>query len=336
MQQKQPQPKPSKLKKESKLLCSFRLELESGYSNIVGIDEVGRGCLAGPVVAAGVIFSKEIWSSDEEWVSLINDSKTLDLELREKLNETIWKRAIAVEIAFCSPAEVDEINILQATFKAAREVIEKIEAKLPSPIELILMDGSHKISQLSRRQHPIVKGDSVSRSIAAASIVAKVYRDQWMVRLGLEHPGYGFEKHRGYGTKEHLIALRKLGPSPIHRRSFLKKMASLAYGREAEERALSYLKENGFKIIEQNWKTAGAEIDLIVEKKKELHFIEVRYRSEEVDLPLIFPKSKQEQYKKAVELYFFKNSKHRKSKFHVHFFSVSPGILKPYWDVFKF
>jgi ribonuclease HII len=332
-------PRPSKPKNQStsKFLCSFRLERESGYSQILGIDEVGRGCLAGPVVAAGVIFSREHWFSDEEWIVHIDDSKKVKPDKREELFDVIHLKATAVDISFSFPEEIDRINILQATFKAAREVIDKIQAKLSQPFDLILMDGSHKISQVSHRQHPVVDGDRISKSIAAASIVAKVARDRWMKEAAPKYPGYGFDQHKGYGTKDHLAALKKFGACDLHRRSFLKKFEAIEHGRKAEEDAVDFLKENGFQIVEKNWKASGGEIDVVAKKNRELHFFEVRFRSKEVELPLIFPASKQTQFQNAVKIYLLHHPHAQKQTYHLHFLNVSPGhCVVPYWDVFKF
>jgi ribonuclease HII len=160
--------------------CSFELETQSGFKTILGIDEVGRGCLAGPVVAAGVVFAPEFWESKEPLLSLINDSKKLSPLVREELSEFILESAEAYAICEISEKEVDEINILNATWKASRQVAHDIKKKLGREVELILIDGSLKIPLLQVRQCPVVKGDGVSKSIAAASIIAKVYRDKLM------------------------------------------------------------------------------------------------------------------------------------------------------------
>lgn len=328
-------PRPSK--PNFNLSCSFRLERESGFSVIAGIDEVGRGCLAGPVVVAGVVFSQSLWLSDEEWLQDIDDSKKLKAEKRNCLDEKIRKAADAVEIGFCSESEIDDINILQATFKAARDVVSKLEKKISNSLELILMDGSQRIPRLERRQHPVIGGDRISKSIAAASIVAKVYRDRWMERLSSEYEGYGFEKHKGYGTKDHLKALRLRGPSRLHRKSFLKKFHAMEQGQEAEARAAEFLSAQGFKILERNWKASGAEVDIVASKSGELHLFEVRYRSQAVELPLVFPLPKQNQFKKSLDLYLLEKPEYAKTPCHLHFLSLSSGDkIEAFWDVFKF
>ena len=182
---------------------------EAAY--ICGIDEVGRGPLAGPVVAAAVILPKDCD------ILYINDSKKLSAQMRERLYDEIKEKAIAVGIGFSSPQRIDEINILQATYEAMREAIQKLEV-----VPDILLNDAVTIPGVDIKQVPIIKGDAKSISIGAASIIAKVTRDRLMEEYGNMFPGYGFEKHVGYGTKEHIDALKKLGPTPIHRETFIK------------------------------------------------------------------------------------------------------------------
>lgn len=326
-------PKRSKLKSEG-LKASFRLERELSCSHILGIDEVGRGCLAGPVVVAGVSFSRELWESSDEWMNSIQDSKKLKPTKREELSRIIQERASIAEISFVDSTEIDRINILQATFLAARQVIDAISAH---PVDMILMDGSQRIPQIKIPQHAVVAGDQISKSIAAASIVAKVARDRWMQSVEVRYPGYGFGKHKGYGTREHLIALKKLGPSPIHRLSFLKKFQAIESGILGEERAADYLLGLGFQILERNWKCPGAEIDLVALKDDQLHFFEVRYRSSVTPIEMIFPPSKQMQVKSSVEKYIFYRSKLSTQSIRIHFMSiVAEEHPQVFWDVFKF
>ena len=194
-----------------------RLEAMSVYEReyegrglICGIDEVGRGPLAGPVVAGAVILPKD------ETILYLNDSKRLSAKKREALYEEILEKAVAVGIGMASPARIDEINILQATYEAMRAAI----ADLGVSPDLLLNDAV-TIPQVEIPQVPIIKGDAKSISIAAASIVAKVTRDRLMEAYDEVRPGYGFGKHKGYGTREHIAALKELGPTPIHRRSFI-------------------------------------------------------------------------------------------------------------------
>ncbi len=182
----------------------------SSFSCICGIDEVGRGPLAGPVVAGAVILPKDCD------ILYLNDSKQLTEKQREELNLEIREKAVSVGLGSVSPERIDQINILQATYEAMREAISKLR---PAP-DLLLIDAV-TIPEVSIKQVPIIKGDAKSISIAAASIVAKVARDSLMVEYEALYPGYGFASNKGYGAKAHIEALKRLGPSPIHRRSFI-------------------------------------------------------------------------------------------------------------------
>lgn len=180
-----------------------------GY--VCGIDEAGRGPLAGPVVAGAVILprdSKILW---------LNDSKQLSAKKREELYEVILKEAIAVGVGYAAPARIDEINILQATYEAMREAVSKLAVR-----PQILLNDAVTIPGMELPQVPIIKGDGKSVSIAAASIIAKVTRDRLMVEYDKLMPEYGFAGHKGYGSQSHIAAIRQYGPSPIHRMSFLK------------------------------------------------------------------------------------------------------------------
>ena len=177
---------------------------------ICGIDEVGRGPLAGPVVAAAVILPK-----DQE-ILYLNDSKKLSEKKREALYTEIMEKAVAVGIGFASPARIDEINILQATYEAMRMAIGKLAVR-PD----VLLNDAVTIPEVDIPQVPIIKCDAKSKSIAAASIVAKVTRDRLMVEYDAVMPGYDFASNKGYGTKAHIAGLKELGPTPIHRRSFI-------------------------------------------------------------------------------------------------------------------
>lgn len=181
------------------------------YTYICGIDEVGRGPLAGPVVAGAVILPKDCD------ILYLNDSKQLSEKKREELNAIILEKAVATGIGVVSPERIDEINILQATYEAMRQAIGKLSKKP----ELLLNDAV-TIPKVEIPQVPIIKGDAKSVSIAAASIIAKVYRDRLMVQYDEIFPGYGFAGNKGYGSAEHMRAIRELGPTPIHRRSFIK------------------------------------------------------------------------------------------------------------------
>ncbi|MCF6360165.1 MAG: ribonuclease HII [Cyclobacteriaceae bacterium] len=175
-----------------------------------GCDEAGRGCLAGPVVAAAVILPKKYKNS------LLNDSKKLTSKNREQLRTEIEKDALAYAVAFVDHKEIDEINILNASFLAMHRAVVKL-SKIP---ELLLIDGNRFKPYPNINHECIIKGDSKYLSIAAASILAKTYRDEYMLKLDSEFPGYGWAKNMGYPTKEHREGIRKLGVTPYHRMSF--------------------------------------------------------------------------------------------------------------------
>ena len=178
------------------------------FSFICGIDEVGRGPLAGPVVAGAVILPKDCD------ILYLNDSKQLTEKKREELYQVIMDKAIATGLGFVQPERIDEINILQATYEAMRDAVSKLEV-----VPDLLLNDAVTIPEITIRQVPIVKGDARSISIAAASIIAKVTRDRLMVECDKIYPEYGFAAHKGYGVKEHIDAIKKLGPTPIHRKS---------------------------------------------------------------------------------------------------------------------
>ena len=207
------------LKKQEKLqkeivrceeLKRYEKEYES-FGYICGIDEVGRGPLAGPVVAGAVILPKDCD------ILYINDSKKLSEKKREELYDVIMEKAIAVGIGFASHIRIDEINILQATYEAMREAISKLSVK-PD----ILLNDAVTIPGVDIKQVPIIKGDAKSISIGAASIIAKVKRDRLMVEYDSKYPGYGFASNKGYGSAAHIAAIKEIGPCDIHRRSFIK------------------------------------------------------------------------------------------------------------------
>jgi len=202
------------LEKEKQRIETLRV-YEEQYKDcryICGIDEVGRGPLAGPVVAGAVILPKDCR------ILYINDSKQLYEKKREELYDIIMAQALSCGVGYASPERIDEINILQATYEAMRQAIGKLSCR-PD----ILLNDAVTIPQVSIPQVPIIKGDAKSISIAAASILAKVTRDRIMVRYEEEFPGYGFASHKGYGTAAHRESIKKMGACPIHRRTFIKK-----------------------------------------------------------------------------------------------------------------
>ena len=185
---------------------------ERGIKVICGVDEAGRGPLAGPVCAAAVILPPNAE------IPGLNDSKKLSDKKRRELYPIIKEQAIAYGIAFADHREIDEINILQATYLAMERAINQLSVKP----ELALIDGN-RAKGFGVPLETVVHGDSLSASIAAASVLAKVTRDDYMLKMAEEYPGYDFEIHKGYGTKAHYEALSRLGPCPIHRMTFLKK-----------------------------------------------------------------------------------------------------------------
>lgn len=201
--------------KETEKIDLWALEKDAasrGMQVIAGVDEAGRGPLAGPVCAAAVIlpFGLEIPG--------LNDSKKLTDKKRRELYDVIVEKALAYGIALVDEKRIDEINILQATFEAMEQAMLQLRVRP----DLVLVDGN-RARTFPYPVETVVKGDSLSANIAAASILAKVTRDRLMEKMAEEYPGYGFEIHKGYGTKAHYAAIEKLGPSEIHRRTFLKK-----------------------------------------------------------------------------------------------------------------
>ena len=186
--------------------------INNGYNLVCGVDEAGRGPLAGPVFAASVIFPVNTI------IEGINDSKKISEKKRERLFETIKQKALAYSIAYATEEEIDEINILNATFLAMSRAVEGLKVKP----DIALIDGN-KSPELNIPTICIIKGDAKSQSIAAASILAKVSRDRLMKELSLKYPEYQFEKHKGYGTALHRELIKKYGCCPIHRKTFLKK-----------------------------------------------------------------------------------------------------------------
>ncbi|ADQ40474.1 Ribonuclease H [Caldicellulosiruptor acetigenus I77R1B] len=190
--------------------------LNEGYRFICGVDEAGRGPLAGPVFAAAVVMDRK------KIIEGVRDSKKLTPKKREKLFDEIIKESIAYSVAMVDSKIIDEININNATFLAMKNAIENLKIEP----DIVLVDG-YEIPNLSFNQMAIIKGDRKSYSIACASILAKVSRDRYIVEISSKYPVYKFEKHKGYGTKEHIEILQKYGPCEIHRISFLKNILSL-------------------------------------------------------------------------------------------------------------
>lgn len=251
-----------------------------GYRHVAGVDEVGRGPLAGPVVAAAVVLPPV----NGPFYHQVRDSKLLTPAQRERLYGEIQGHALAWATAGVSPAEIDRLGILPATKKAMAEAV----GSLPVRPDFLLVDAV-KLPSLGFPQKSIIKGDATCLSIAAASILAKVCRDRLMVEADKEHPGYGFARHKGYSTAEHLAQVRRLGLCPLHRRSFAPAQL-LEGGPKGEERrhrlgrlgeriASRHLKGLGYAIRETNYRSLWGEIDIVAQQGDCLVFVEVRSRT---------------------------------------------------------
>ena len=201
-----------KLKERLDVMLTHERRLwSSGRSHIAGVDEVGRGPLAGPVVAAAVILPQDFD------VLGIDDSKKLSPKKREKLFEVIKEKALAWSVGWVGPERIDEINILEATKEAMTQAVQGLSLQP----DHVLIDGNFTVRALALPQTAIVKGDANSTSIAAASILAKVTRDRYMEEMDAVYPGYAFASNKGYGTKAHYDGLKAQGPTPIHRKTFI-------------------------------------------------------------------------------------------------------------------
>ncbi len=220
---------------------------ETYEGTVLGVDEAGRGPLAGAVVAGAVIIPEYFSELDE-----INDSKKLTEKKREKLFEIIIEKCI-VGIGISDEKEIDEVNILNATFYAMRKAISQVTEK--AEFDVVLVDGNHKIKGYMGKQEEVIKGDAKSLSIAAASIVAKVTRDRMMLEVDKEFPEYNFAKHKGYGTKLHREILLEKGPCKYHRKSFLKKIL----GDESQDK-ISEGKNNKGKLEKKVDKNRGLKL----------------------------------------------------------------------------
>ena len=194
--------------------------LKTDYNQIIGVDEVGVGCLAGPVVVCAISFSNEFYKNLPGKFRGLKESKSLSAQQREKFAKELSGQNY--KLGVCYPKKIDAINIYQATREAMRRAIKKLTTNNSQLMTktIILVDGNKKIKKIKFDQRAIVKGDQKIFTIACASIIAKVYRDKMMKRYAKQFPTYGFEQHKGYSTKTHQDALNQYGPCPIHRRSF--------------------------------------------------------------------------------------------------------------------
>ena len=257
---------------------------------ILGIDEVGRGPLAGPLVVGAVILP------EEERFSELKDSKKLSAKKREVLNEVILKEAFC-GLGWVFARELDEIGISEALRLATRRAVKSVQG-LHAPFSQIVIDGKVNFlngTSLERFVSVMPKADNLVREVSAASIVAKVARDKYMVEISADFPEYGFEKHVGYGTAKHLAAIREFGVCPEHRKSFepIKSMVGFdrnsdeivdvvknttMMGSRAEEKVAEYLTGLGHEIVVRNFKTKFCEIDIVSVFEGKIYFTEVKYR----------------------------------------------------------
>ena len=241
-----------------------------GFAVICGVDEAGRGPLAGDVFAGACILPRDFD------VTGLDDSKKLSEKKRDALYERIRAGALCAT-ARATPEEIDRLNILNAALLAMRRAIDA----LPQKAEFALVDGN-KLRGFAIPAQCVVKGDGRSASIAAASILAKVERDRYMIEMAERYPGYGFEKHKGYPTKDHYAALDRLGPCEIHRRSFLKKSGGAngthRPGQHGEDAAARYLEGLGWTILERNYRMRTGEIDIVAKDGETVVFVEVKER----------------------------------------------------------
>lgn len=289
--------------------------IKEGKRYLIGIDEVGRGPLAGDVVACAVCFDlacliKEDFKDD--LIPGIKDSKKLSDKKRRELASLIKENAVDFSISGASPKIIDKINIYQATIlsmeNALKDLIKKLKEKSITP-DMVLIDAMKIESEIPFLS--LNKGDDLCYTIASASILAKVYRDNLCKIWDKKYPGYELSKHKGYATKVHREALIELGPSEIHRKSFLNNLEkwkdqTKIIGDQGEKKAQEYLEDLGYKIVEKNYKVYSGEIDLIAIKEGYLVFVEVKSRKdsnygygyEAVDY------NKQKKIKLAAQIYY--------------------------------
>lgn len=268
---------------------------------ILGIDEVGRGPLAGPLVVGAVILPEMEDGVRPEWIDELKDSKKLSVKKREALNEVILRKALAVGLGWVFAPELDEVGISEALRLATRRAVKSVQG-LHVAFSQIVIDGKVNflsLTPLEKYVTTVVKADNLIKEVSAASIVAKVARDHYMYELGAKFPGYEFEKNVGYGTAAHMKAIRELGISPEHRKSFepIRSMVGFdrdgdgvvdatknttAIGTKGESAVCEYLESLGHEIVERNFKTRFLEIDIVSTSGDKIYFTEVKTRKSDV------------------------------------------------------
>ena len=255
---------------------------------ILGIDEVGRGPYAGPLVIGACILGDWQNSENAEWIEKLTDSKKLSAKRREELYVLIKEKALATATGWVSSAEIDEIGLSEALKLATRRAVKQIQ-KTKVPFSEIIIDGTMNFlagTKLEKYVSTLKKGDVLVKEISAASILAKVERDKYMAKLNVVYPEYGFGKHVGYGTAAHQKAMEEFGLTPEHRRSFRPvreiaegKTTTKQLGDRGEQIVVDYLVKSGHEIVARNYKTKLFEVDIISRKNEMLYFTEVKYRS---------------------------------------------------------
>ena len=256
---------------------------------ILGIDEVGRGPYAGPLAIGACILGDWQNSENAEWIKKLTDSKKLSAKRREELYVLIKEKALAAATGWVSSAEIDEIGLSEALRLATRRAVEQIQ-KIKVPFSEIIIDGTMNFlagTKLETYVSTLKKGDFLVKEISAASILAKVERDKYMMKLDAVYPEYGFGKHVGYGTAAHQKAMEEFGLTPEHRRSFRpvreiaeNKTTTKQLGDQGEQVVVDYLEASGHEIVARNYKTKLFEVDIISRKNEVLYFTEVKYRSD--------------------------------------------------------
>ena len=256
---------------------------------ILGIDEVGRGPYAGPLVIGACILGDWQNSENAEWIEKLTDSKKLSAKRREELYVLIKEKALAAATGWVSSAEIDEVGLSEALRLATRRAVEQIQ-KTKVPFSEIIIDGTMNFlvgTKLEKYVSTLKKGDFLVKEISAASILAKVERDKYMTELDAVYPEYGFGKHVGYGTAAHQKAMEEFGLTPEHRRSFRpvreiaeNKITTKQLGDRGEQVVVDYLESSGHEIVARNYKTKLFEVDIISRKNEILYFTEVKYRSD--------------------------------------------------------